>query len=187
MNMKTLIKLLLLITTIYITCEGVRMETKLLEVEKSSKEALATIQVEPVVYEEMTLSELITKLNRNLTSTVKGKGSLFASYALEQGVDPYLAVAIMLHETGCTWECSTLVKKCNNVGGQKGSPSCGSSGYKRFSSLDEGIKNFIDNLKENYVDQGLTNASLMQKRYTGKTVSTWEQKVNYYINKIKKS
>ena len=38
--------------------------------------------------------------------------------------DSYVAVAIMLHETGCKSNCSSLVRNCNNVGGQKGSPGC---------------------------------------------------------------
>mgnify|MGYP002511620479 CR=1 FL=1 len=41
----------------------------------------------------------------------------------------YLAVAIVLHETGCKWTCSKLVRECNNVGGMKGS-GCGSYGYE---------------------------------------------------------
>ena len=52
-------------------------------------------------------------------------GYAYATYSLELGVDPYLAVAISMHETGCTWNCSYLLKACNNVGGQKGE-GCGS-------------------------------------------------------------
>ena len=77
-----------------------------------------------IVYDGMTLNELTEKLNRSLKSTIAGKGDVFASYSLERGVDPYLAVSIMLLETGCNWSCSSLMRKCNNVGGQKGSPSC---------------------------------------------------------------
>lgn len=47
-----------------------------------------------------------------------------------------------------------MVRKCNNVGGVKGSPNCG-GGYKRYSTLDEGIKQFIDNLANNYYAYGL--------------------------------
>lgn len=138
---------------------------------------------EQVVYQDMTMNELAEKLNRSLNSTISGQGYLIASYSLEKGVDPYLAVAIMLHETGCKWECSTLVKSCYNVGGQKGSPSCGNGSYRRFSSLEEGIKGFIDNLEKNYYAYGLTTPEQMNRKYAGST--TWASKVNAYIEQIK--
>ena len=74
---------------------------------------------EEIVYDGLTKQQLIDKLNRNLNSTLSGTGEIFANYALELGLDPYLAVAIVLHETGCSWDCSNLVKACYNVGGQK--------------------------------------------------------------------
>ena len=64
-----------------------------------SKENNVTKRV--IVYDGMTMSELAEKLNRSLKSTIAGKGDIFASYSLERGVDPYLAVSIMLLETGC--------------------------------------------------------------------------------------
>ena len=72
--------------------------------------------VKPVVYDNMTMEELSAKLDRSLNSDLLGKGYLFASKSLELGVDPYVAVAIVLEETGCKWNCSNLVKQCNNVG-----------------------------------------------------------------------
>ena len=78
------------------------------------------------VYEGMTYDELVEKLNRTLSSDLTNMGYAYATYSLELGVDPYLAVAISMHETGCTWNCSYLLKTCNNVGGQKGE-GCGST------------------------------------------------------------
>ena len=95
-----------------------------------------------IVYDNMTIEELSSKLNRVLKSTMSGKGELIASYSLEKGVDPYLATAIILLETGCNSSCSKLVNSCNNVGGQKGS-GCGA--YASFPTLDDGIKAFINN------------------------------------------
>ena len=60
----------------------------------------------------MTLSELSDKLNRSMMDTLSGKGELLASYSLEKGVDPYLALAISLEETGCNYNCSSLIKSC---------------------------------------------------------------------------
>lgn len=140
---------------------------------------------EPKVYDDLTLDELAEKLNRTLNSTISGQGYLIASYSLEKGVDPYLALAIIMHETGCKWNCSTLVKSCNNVGGQKGSPSCNGESYKRYNSLEEGIKGYIDNLANNYYAYGLTTPETMNRKYAGST--TWASKVNAYIEDIKKS
>ena len=136
-----------------------------------------------IVYDNMTMDELADKLNRSLKNELSGYGYLYASYSLEKGVDPYIAVAISLHETGCNGKCSSLMKTCNNVGGQKGTPSCGAGSYKQYSTLEEGIKGFIDNLSQNYFAQGLNTPELMNRKYAGST--TWATQVNNYISKIK--
>ena len=146
-----------------------------------SKENNVTKRV--IVYDGMTMSELTEKLNRSLKSTIAGKGDVFASYSLERGVDPYLAVSIMLLETGCNWSCSSLMRRCNNVGGQKGSPSCDGGSYKSYPSLDEGIKGFIDNIADNYYAYGLTTPEAMNKKYAASNV--WAIKVNNYISSVK--
>ena len=146
-----------------------------------SKENNVTKRV--IVYDGMTMSELTEKLNRSLKSTIAGKGDVFASYSLERGVDPYLAVSIMLLETGCNWSCSSLMRRCNNVGGQKGSPSCDGGSYKSYPSLDEGIKGFIDNIADNYYAYGLTTPEAMNKKYAASNM--WAIKVNNYISSVK--
>lgn len=146
-----------------------------------SKEKNVTKRV--IVYDGMTMSELTEKLNRSLKSTIAGKGDVFASYSLERGVDPYLAVSIMLLETGCNWSCSSLMRKCNNVGGQKGSPSCDGGSYKSYPGLDEGIKGFIDNIADNYYAYGLTTPEAMNKKYAASDM--WAIKVNNYISSVK--
>ncbi len=137
------------------------------------------------VYEGMTLEELSAKLDRNLSSVLAGKGSLVASHAIELGIDPYISVAIMLHETGCNWKCSSLVIQCNNVGGQKGSPSCGGGSYKSYPTLDEGIIGFMDNLYNNYYAHGLTTVEAIGPRYAES--NTWVSKINSYVAKIRAS
>jgi len=139
--------------------------------------------VEPqpeIVYDGLTLEELASKLDRSLKNELSGKGYLYASYSLEKGVDPYLAVAISLEETGCNWNCSRLVKSCNNVGGMKGS-GCGS--YGAWSTLDDGIRAFIDNIYRNYVAYGLTTADTMNPKYAENP--RWSTNVNNYITRIK--
>ena len=133
-----------------------------------------------IVYDNMTIEQLSEKLNRVLKSTMSGKGELVASYALEKGIDPYLATAIILLETGCNSNCSRMVNACNNVGGQKGA-GCGS--YAAFPTLDDGIKAFIDNLYRNYYSYGLTTPETIGPKYAES--GAWPMKVNGYINKIK--
>lgn len=132
------------------------------------------------VYDGMTIEELASKLDRSLNSTISGKGTLIATHSIELGIDPYLVTGIMLLETGCKWDCSYLVKQCNNVGGQKGS-GCGS--YAAYPTLDEGIIGYIDNLYYNYYSKGLTTPELMNSKYAAS--NTWAIKVNNYIEQIK--
>lgn len=134
------------------------------------------------VYKNMTEEELADKLNKVLSSNLSGTGQIYAKYSTLLGVDPYLAVAISMHETGCNYDCSYLVKACNNVGGQKGS-GCGAYAY--FASLEEGIYSFILNIKNNYVDYGLYTASDMNPKYAEDPL--WASKVNKYIEIIENS
>lgn len=138
-----------------------------------------------IVYDGLTMDELVAKLDKNLKSTLAGKGRLFAEYSLEIGLDPYLAVSIVLLETGCNWECSALVKQCNNVGGIKGSPGCWGGSYQKYSSLDTGIKSFMDLLYNNYYAKGLKTPEQINPKYAES--KTWAQKVNKYIEQVKAS
>ena len=143
----------------------------------------ASAPVDPIVFEGMTLDELAAKLDRSLTSTLSGTGYLFASRSVELGIDPYLAVSIVLHETGCTWQCSTLVTQCNNVGGMKGSPGCGGGSYKAFATLEEGINSYMDNLYNNYYAYGLTTPELMNQKYAAST--SWASQVRGYMDRLR--
>ena len=138
------------------------------------------------VYEGMTIDELAEKLNRNLGSGyIAGKGYLIASQCIEKGVDPYVAVAIMLHETGCSYNCSSLVRTCNNVGGQKGSPGCNGGSYKAYATLDDGIIGFINNLQKNYYSHGLTTIDSIAPKYAAS--SAWPAKIKSYVEQIRAS
>ncbi len=155
---------------------------------EEKKEEQPPVEVQPQrieVYEGMTIEELSAKLDRNLADLLAGKGNLIATKCLEKGVDPYMAVAIILLETGCgQGRCSSLVRSCNNVGGQKGYPSCSGS-WKGYPTLDEGIIGFVDNLYNNYYARGLMTVESIGPRYAES--SAWPAKVNSYINKIRAS
>lgn len=165
--------------------EEVAMASKITddEVENKNVEEVSNKAIDEVVYDGLTVEQLSDKLNHSLKSTLANQGNFIATYSLEKGVDPYLATAIMLHETGCSYNCSSLVTYCNNVGGMKGSPSCGGGSYRSFSTLEEGIRSFIDNLANNYYAYGLTTPELMNSKYAEST--TWASKVNTHISQIK--
>ena len=146
-------------------------------------EEVNTVPVDPIVYDGLTMNQLAEKLNRSLNSTISGKGYLIASYSLQLGIDPYMATAIILHETGCNGTCSSLVRECNNVGGQKGGPSCGGGSYKAYPTLDEGIMGYLDNLYRNYYAYGLTTPETIGPKYAAST--TWASQVNNYIAMVK--
>lgn len=134
-----------------------------------------------IVFDGLTLTELTNKLNKNLSSTLTNTGIYFANYTKKTGLDPYLAVAIVLHETGCKWTCSSLVRNNYNIGGLK-------SGGKfiKYNSLEEGIDGYLNILFNNYYNKGLTTAELMQSKYAPSS-TTWTDKINWYINNIKES
>ena len=156
------------------------VKEEIIDIDVSSLEEEPQEEVESIVYDDMTLEQLEEKINNSLNSDISGYGMFIASYSLEKGIDPYLATAIMLHETGCKWGCSYLVNTCNNVGGQKGS-GCGAYAY--FNSLDEGIIAFINNLSRNYIEYGLTTPELINPKYAEDP--NWSKGVNKYIEQIK--
>ncbi len=137
---------------------------------------------EPTVYEDFTLSELGTKIDNVLNSTLDGYGNYIAKAALDNNVDPLIASAIILVETGCHWNCSYLTNNCSNVGGMVGY-GCGS--YASFDSLEGGINAFISNLSRNYFSMGLTTPELINTKYA--TNPNWYSDVYYYINLIRAS
>ena len=102
---------------------------------------------------------------------------------MELGIDPYIAVAIVMHETGCEGQCSALLNQCNNVGGMKGAGGCNGGSYASFATLEEGIKAFMNNLNKNYFSQGLTTPETIGPKYAES--STWSAQVNAYVAKIK--
>ena len=136
------------------------------------------------VYEGMTLEELGDKLNRSLgKDIVAGKGYFIANECINKGVDPYIATAVLLLETGCGSRCSSLARNCNNFGGQKGSPGCNGGSYKAYNSMEEGLAGYIDNLARNYFNRGLTTVESIGPKYAES--DTWVSKINAYVSKIR--
>ncbi len=129
------------------------------------------------------IDEIANKLNKYLKSSLKGKGEYIARECLNVGLDPYLFTGVVLQETGCYWGCSYLTRVCNNVGGNKGNPGCNGGSYRKFNTLDDGIK-FAINKLNSYYKKGLKTAKQINPYYAED--KTWYVKVNNYISKFKK-
>lgn len=154
------------------------------EIEMETAPASVIIPPRVEVYEGMTLEELGAKLDRNLGSDiVYGKGLFIATECINRGVDPYIATAILLHETGCKARCSNLARYCNNFGGQKGSPGCNGGSYKEFATMDEGLVGFISNLSRNYFALGLNTPETIGPKYAES--KEWPGMINWYVGKIR--
>ena len=156
------------------------------EVEMETTPVAVVILPRTEVFEGLTLEELGAKIDRNLgDGYIAGQGELIASYCIEKGVDPYIATAIILHETGCRAKCSKLVRNCNNVGGIKGKPSCGGGSFKSYETIEDGIRGFVNNLYKNYYAIGLNTVESIAPKYC--EGNTWAGKINWYVNVIKNS
>ena len=136
-----------------------------------------------IIYDGLTLTELTDLLNKSLSSYMTNTGYFFANYTKRTGINPYLSVAIVLLETGCKWQCSTLTVECNNIGGLKGSGSCRGGSYSQYNSLDEGITSYLDIIYKNYYLKGMDTPEKMASLYAAS--SEWSNKVNTYMNEIK--
>ena len=156
----------------------------LMEVEMETAPASVIIPPRVEVYEGMTLEELGMKLDRNLGSDiVAGKGLFIATECINRGVDPYIATAILLLETGCKSRCSNLARYCNNFGGQKGTPSCNGGSYKQYATMDEGLVGFISNLSRNYFALGLTTPETIGPKYAEN--KDWPSMVSQLVGRIR--
>ena len=129
------------------------------------------------------IDDIAKKIEKYFNSTLNGKGYFVAEYSISVGLDPYLAAAVMLQETGCYWTCSGLTRKCNNVGGNKGRPSCNGGSYRKFSTLNDGIK-FAINKLNSYYKKGKKTPKQINQYYAES--KTWHVNVEKYMKKLKK-
>lgn len=133
-----------------------------------------------IVFDGMTVTELTNKLNKSLRGFVTNTGYLFADYTRKTGLDPYLAVAIMLHESGCNGTCSNLAVNYYNFGGFR---STGSNWY-HYDTFDEGMNAFLNVIYNNYYSQGLTTPEAIVCKYNACS-EHWVSQVRDYMNTIR--
>lgn len=97
-------------------------------------------------------------LNQHLGGVLANKGAVYLKYGNEYDVNPAFAAAISSWESGRG--TSSMARNYNNVFGMlRGSTPI------RYNSVDECIQKSMYNLRKTYLDDGLTNAAAIQKRY----------------------
>ena len=149
-----------------------------------------------IVWDGLTITELTNKLNKSLESYLTNTGYFFALYAKNEGLNPYLAVAITRYESGCgTSGCSGKTIKCNNLGGLRYSSSktCSEYGgnFSKFDTIDEGIQAYLNTVlryqkKYNLDDPQNAEKTIdgMSSKYSNNS-KIWPSRVKYQYNKVK--
>lgn len=91
-----------------------------------------------------------------------GKGAMVANVASKYGINANLLAAIMALETG--WGTSNAIKKYNNPGGMM-DPKTNWMTLQHYDSLEAGIEAVARNLKNNYINKGLTTIATIGAKY----------------------
>ena len=97
-------------------------------------------------------------LNMFLSGVLKGKGEKFIEAQEKHGINATFLVGIANLESGNG--LSDFARNRNNIAGMRTA-----KGYMHFDSVDECIDKMAENLKRNYVEDGLTTISKIHKRY----------------------
>lgn len=130
-----------------------------------------------------------SQLDNALGGVLKGHGADYIKYAQQYGVDPALAAAISISETGHGTSYAARVQ--NNPGGIMDWNNNWKT-VKQFSSLEEGIKYQVKNLYDTYISKGLTSISAIGNKYApigaandpNNLNKNWIPTVTEYYNKI---
>ena len=93
-------------------------------------------------------TDVASTIDSNLGGLLANKGAVYAEMGAKYGVDPKLLAAISILETG--HGTSNILATRNNVAGLGG-------GSTSFNSIDESIEAEAKNLRDNYLNQGLTS------------------------------
>src|SRR5574344_221088 len=145
----------------------------------ASKETVETIKPPVIVYNGLTYEGLVEQLEKSLNYKLEGTAKLYADLCLQYGVDPYVAVAISLLETGCKWNCTV---SHNNVGGNMVCYN-GKCYIRSFNTIEEGITYHISNLYNGFYAKGITEVTQIGRSYAASP--TWSQRVYGYIEEIR--
>lgn len=123
------------------------------------------VQEENTLVEATSSSSILSEDEKNikridvfLGGQLKGQAMNIVKYSKQYNVNCRLIAAIAIHETG-NGE-SVACKRYNNPGGLMGT-----NGLMKFKKLEYGIEYMCMNLRELYIDKGLTDIENIQKKY----------------------
>ncbi|WP_422121900.1 glucosaminidase domain-containing protein [Planococcus sp. X10-3] len=125
------------------------------------------------------------KLENTLDGKLSGTSAHFINAGKKYDLDPNFLSAIAIHETGNG--SSRAVNEKNNVAGMMGR-----NGLRSYDSLEESIFDMARNLRQNYLNQGITTVSAVGAKYapvgagndpTGLN-NHWVTGVNRQLNKL---
>ena len=139
------------------------------------------------------------KLDAVLKGTLSGMGSVYVEAGKANGIDPAFLAALSISETG-NGSADTSKAPLNNPGGITcgSAKSCGQTKpggrmWRKFGSMEEGIKYKAELLKGSYIDAGLHTISQIQGKYaplsdshdTGNLNANWIKNIGSYMKKFK--
>ncbi|MFD1032816.1 glucosaminidase domain-containing protein [Metaplanococcus flavidus] len=125
------------------------------------------------------------KLENTLDGKLSGTSAHFINAGKKYDLDPNFLSAIAIHETGNG--SSRAVNEKNNVAGMMGR-----NGLRSYDSLEESIFDMARNLRQNYLNKGITTVSAVGAKYapvgagndpTGLN-NHWVTGVNRQLNKL---
>lgn len=125
------------------------------------------------------------KLESTLSGKLSGTSAHFINAGKKYDLDPNFLSAIAIHETGNG--SSRAVNEKNNVAGMMGK-----NGLRSYDSVEESIFDMARNLRQNYLNQGITTVAAVGAKYapvgagndpTGLN-NHWVTGVNRQLNKL---
>lgn len=145
-------------------------------------ETLVNTKMRIEISNGLTYEELVTKIDKNIKGVLSGKGKYIVDKCLSLNIDPLFVSSIMILESGCSYNCSSLARNNYNFGGIKGSNGY----YMKYSSVDEGIDAVINVLYYGYISKGATTSEAIGPKYAGGS-TTWANSVRFIMKRIKNS
>ena len=136
-------------------------------------------------YDGESIETIGQKMNKIFDKTqLEGLGEFIAKTSINKSVNPYLIGGIILESTNCKYDCSVLLKQCNNVSGYKDSPGCFGGSYKKYNTKEDSITDLVSRISKDFYTKDVQTPLKMFKSY-GKD-EVWAFKVNRYMDELKK-
>ena len=121
---------------------------------------------------------MIDRYLRHYNSPLSGYGQLIVKVADQNGLDPYLFIAIAQQESNL---CKKIPEDSYNCWGW----GIHSRGTLRFDSYDQAITAIIPGLTAGYIGQGLISPEDIMRKYTPLSNGSWAEGVNQFLDELR--